>query len=99
MEQISWELLTKQQKRNKWAVSYKSLKVGDYVLIKGETTPPSRWLTGRVIDTFSGPDGLERSCKVQTKTGIVDRTMTKLCLLPIDTDKVKASEAGFCLPE
>lgn len=90
------EYLTELQKRNKWAVSSRSLKVGDFVLIKGETMPPSHWLTGRVIDVFPGIDGHVRSCRVQTKKSTLERPVTKLCLLPIDNDTVEASEIGFC---
>lgn len=91
----SQEYLTEQQRRNKWAGIYRSLKVGDLVLIKNELTPPSLWLMGRVIEVFVGPDGLVRSCRIQTMKSTYERPVTKLCLLQIGDDPPDTSETGF----
>ncbi|KAL0196748.1 hypothetical protein M9458_005288, partial [Cirrhinus mrigala] len=39
------------------------------------------WMMGRVLSTTADSRGLVRSVKVQTKTSILDRPITKLCLL------------------
>lgn len=78
------EYITEQQCRNKWAGSYRSLKVGDMVFIKNETTPPSQWLMGRIIEVFPGLDGNTRSCRVKTERSQFVRPITRLCLLPMD---------------
>lgn len=93
------EYITEQQTRNKWAKSYRSLKIGDMVFIKNEITPPSQWLMGRIVQVFPGPDGRVRSCEVKTAKSQLIRPVTRvnLCLLPIDTpnDDAEASENGF----
>lgn len=92
------EYITEQQRRNKWAKSYRSLQIGDMVFIKNEITPPSQWLMGRVVQTFPGPDGKVRSSEVKTERSHFLRPVTRLCLLPIDTTEEGedgASEAGF----
>lgn len=89
------EYITEQQKRNKWADPSRSLQVGDLVFIKTELAPPTRWLMGRIIQTFTGPDGRVRSCEVKTEKGTSVRPVTRLCLLPLDTTDDATSEVGF----
>lgn len=91
------EYITEQQSRNKWAKSYRSLRVGDMVFIKNEVTPPSQWLMGRVVQVFPGPDGKVRSCEVKTERSQFIRPLKRLCLLPVYTaeDGEEAPEAGF----
>lgn len=90
------ECFSEQQRRNKWAGIYRSMRVGDMVLIKSDIVPACRWPMGRVIEVFSGPDGRIRSCRLRTGTSEVNRPVTKLCLLPVDSDIDKTSETGFC---
>lgn len=88
------EYFSEQQRRNKWAGIYRSMKVGDLVLIKSDTSPACRWPMGRVIEVFIGPDGYIRSCRIKTITTEIERPVTKLCLLPIEEDD-ESFEAWF----
>lgn len=93
---VRWtqEYITEQQRRNKWADRQPSLRIGDLVLMKNDLTPPSQWLTARVVETHSGPDGLIRSCLVETSTSILSRPIDQLCLLPMDPDYEEAVRRG-----
>lgn len=53
----------------------------DIVLIADPTAPCSSWLLGRVLQTYPDKKGLVHSVQVRTKTSILDRPVTKLCLL------------------
>lgn len=69
--------------RNKWTASHPSLEVGDLVLIHDPGTPPLKWKTGRVQQTFPGHDGITRVASVSTSQGILRRPAVKLFKLPI----------------
>ena len=76
LEQEFWErwtqeYVTLQQRRNKWAECRDNLRVGDFVVIKNELTPPRQWLLGRIIETYANSDGLVRFIILQ------DHPMTK----------------------
>ena len=44
-------------------------------------TPRNNWPVGRVIEAYSGPDGLVRSARVHLKDTELVRPITKLCIL------------------
>ena len=75
------EYLPLLQERQKWSKERRSLVSGDIVLIADPAAPRSSWLLGRVLQTYPDRKGLVRSAKVQTKSNILDRPVTKLCLL------------------
>lgn len=89
MKQMFWsrwshEYLNQLQSRPKWLRSQDNLQKDDLVLIKDERLPPLNWLLGRVIEIQPGSDGLVRVASVKTTNGILKRSITKLCRLPID---------------
>ena len=45
------------------------------------TAPRGSWLLGRVVETVPDKKGLIHSVHLQTKTNILERPVTKLCLL------------------
>lgn len=57
--------------------------IGDLVLVKQEGLPPSRWLLGRVITKHPGPDNITRVVSLRTKSNVMKRPTSKLCILPI----------------
>lgn len=87
------EYFSEQQRRNKWAGTHRSMKIGDLVLIRSDTAPACRWPMGRIIQVFPGPDGHVRTCKIKTEQTEIERPITKLCLLPIDQND-DASDPG-----
>ena len=45
-------------------------------------------ISGRVLKTYPGPDGLVRNVKVKTKDAVYVRPIQKLCLLENDAKEV-----------
>ena len=75
------EYLPLLQERQKWNKERRSFVPGDIVMIADAAAPRGSWLLGRVLETFPDKKGLVRSVRLQTKTNILERPVTKLCLL------------------
>lgn len=75
------EYLPLLQERQKWNQRKRSLVTGDVVVIMDSSAPRGSWLLGKVLEVFADKRGLVRSVKLQTKTNIIERPVTKLCLL------------------
>ena len=69
------------QERQKWNEVKRNLKPGDIVLIIDETSPRYSWPMGRIMETFPDAKGFVRRVKVKNQTNILERPITKLCLL------------------
>lgn len=78
------EYLSRLQHRNKWLRQCTNVELGDMVIIKEDSLPPSKWLLGRVINTFPDREGLVRKVIVRTATTTLERPITKINILPID---------------
>lgn len=88
MQQRFWEVwkeeyLRSLQQRGKWFNKQPNIELGDVVLVKHESLPPTFWLLGKVIQLHPGKDGLVRAVTINTKKGEKQRPIQKLCLLPI----------------
>jgi hypothetical protein len=59
--------------RKKWKGVHRNCRVGDLVLVSSEALPQNDWPLARVIETHLGDDGLVRSVKVKTSSGIFVR--------------------------
>lgn len=75
------EYLPLMQERQKWNMVIKNLQPNDIILIVDDTSPRSSWPMGRVIETIPDSTGYVRRVKVRTKSKILERPITKLCLL------------------
>lgn len=75
------EYLPLLQERQKWNQKKRSLVAGDIVVIMDSSAPRGSWALGKVLEVFPDKCGLVRSVKLQTKTSIIERPITKLCLL------------------
>ena len=75
------EYLLVMQERQKWTKQRRNFIPGDIVVLADATAPRGSLMMGRVLSTTADLRGLVRSVKVQTKTSILDRPITKLCLL------------------
>ena len=73
--------------RRKWQERRENIKVEDVVLIVDSDTPRGEWPLGRVVHTYPDKDGIVRVAEVRTKSGLIKRPITKLCVI------VKASHA------
>ena len=75
------EYLPLLQERQKWNQKRGNLKPGDIVIIMDPTAPRGSWPLGRVLEAFHDKRGFARSVRLQTKMSIIERPVTKLCLL------------------
>lgn len=89
MKQHFWkrwnkEYLNELQQCVKWISNKsRSIGVGDLVLLKEDNMLPLHWISGRVIATHPGNDGIVRVVIVKTADNIYKRCVKKLVLLPI----------------
>ena len=67
-----------------WTKPSPSISIGALVLLTDERYPPSKWLLGRVVQTHPGAD-LVQVVSIKTGSSILQRPITKVCPLPIDT--------------
>lgn len=84
----SVDYLNRLQHRPKWMKKCLNLKVNDLVLIKEDASIPLNWPLGRVIETFPGRDNHVRAVKLKTQNGIYTRPITKVCLLPENSNNM-----------
>lgn len=75
------EYIPLMQERHKWNNIKRNFAPGDLVVIVDDNAPRNTWLLGRVVKALAGSEGLTRSVLVKTKTSIIQRPITKLCLL------------------
>ncbi|XP_071576355.1 uncharacterized protein [Temnothorax nylanderi] len=76
------------QQRIKWKTVQPSVKIGTMVLIRNPLLPPCKWELGRIIQCHQGSDGLVRVVVVRTARAEYTRPITKLCLLPVEINKL-----------
>ena len=69
------------RQRTKWHGACRNVEENDLVLVISNNTPRNNWPVGRVIETYSGADGLVRSARVRLRDTELVRHVTKLCIL------------------
>ena len=67
--------------RQKWFKPQTNLQINDVVLLAEDLQHRSKWLMGRVADTYPDKKGRVRTVKVQTKNGTILRPISKLCVI------------------
>lgn len=72
--------------RNKWKSSSEPLYIGEIVLIRDDNLPPTKWLKGRVVQTFTGADNEVRVAEIKTKTSVMKRAISQICRLPVPNE-------------
>lgn len=82
----SKEYVSELQQRTKWRTCNDSLKLGTLVLLKEDYSSPLKWKLGRIVALYPGQDQIARVADVKTTTGVVRRSFSKLCPLPLDED-------------
>ncbi|XP_042070053.1 uncharacterized protein LOC121812301 [Haplochromis burtoni] len=75
------EYLPQLQERQKWQRIGRNFIPGDVVIVVDDSAPRNSWVTGRIVEAISDSKGLVRRVRVKTKTGCLDRPITKVCLL------------------
>ncbi|GFV12283.1 integrase catalytic domain-containing protein [Trichonephila clavipes] len=73
------------QERSKWRFSKNNVEIGTLVLIKNESLPGTKWLTGRILEVFYGNDNKIRVVNLKLPDGkIIKRNVRDICILPIE---------------
>lgn len=72
--------------RKKWRQEQQNIKRGQLVLLKNENLPPTFWAMGRVVEVREAEDGKVRQALIKTQNSMLERSITKLCVLPTDVD-------------
>ena len=81
----SQEYLHQLQQRSKWrSDTSKNWKTDTMVIIKDDHLPPMQWRLGRIVSLHPGGDGRTRIVSVKTTDGVIRRSVTRLCVLPIE---------------
>lgn len=86
MRQIFWETWKSQylqslQRRPANAIAVIEFNINDLVLLK-DNTPPRQWKIGRIVQILPNQDNIVRSVFVRTSTGIYQRHVNYLVLIP-----------------
>ena len=75
------EFLPSLQERRKWHHPEPNIERDDVVVVVEDDAPRNRWPLGRVVDAYTGADGLVRSVRVRIGDSEYDRPIHKLILL------------------
>ena len=65
--------------RQKWFEVKRNFQVNDVVLLVEDTQRRSKWVFGRILETYPDKHGLVRTVLVKTQTSVVKRPIAKLC--------------------
>lgn len=92
MIQLVWkkwslDYLSHFQQRHKWQFLKDNIKPGMMVILREDGLPKCKWILGRISEVIYGRDGCIRVVNVRTQHGLLKRPISKVCILPIETDK------------
>ena len=59
------------------------LKIGDIVLVDLDSSHRNLWPMGKIVELFLGSDGQVRSCRIEVKGALYERTLNKVVPLEI----------------
>jgi len=80
----SSEYLPTLTKRTRWQTEFEVPKEGDVCLITEENISRPSWTLGRIIQAIRSKDGLVRTYKLKTASGVLTRPIQRLHLLEKD---------------
>ncbi|KAL6483375.1 hypothetical protein MHYP_G00082470 [Metynnis hypsauchen] len=86
LSNLFWKRWTKEylpqlQERQRWATASKNFAEGDVILLVNDCAPRNSWIMGKIIEAVPDKNGLVRRVKIKTKNNVLDRPITKICLL------------------
>ena len=84
----SSEYLITINRHQKWAKPQRSMKIGDLVLLKDQTTFTNKWPLARVVQIYPDNDGYVRVAIVRTTKGEYRRPTSKMVLLLPEEEEV-----------
>ena len=71
----------------KWHTERRNVQVDDIVVVSDNNALRGKWIIGRILEVFPGPDNRVRNVKVKTPTGVYSRPITKIAVIcPVDGD-------------
>ena len=76
-----------------------NLEIGDIVIISDPRSPRGHWPMGRIIKVHPDAEGVVRSAVVKTKSGVLARPITKLCLLESPSSSENRADASSRNPD
>ncbi|XP_018402792.1 PREDICTED: uncharacterized protein LOC108779784 [Cyphomyrmex costatus] len=74
------------QQRNKWTIKENPLHIGQMVLLREDSASPLSWPLARIVELHPGNDNIVRTVTIRTSSGIYKRPITRLCVLPFDSN-------------
>ncbi|XP_052742136.1 uncharacterized protein LOC128198001 [Bicyclus anynana] len=77
------EYVSELQIRTKWQVPTQPMQINSLVLLKEDHLPPLKWKLGRIVALYPGKDNVARVADVKTSTGVIKRSFSRICPLPI----------------
>lgn len=82
----SKEYVTQMQQHNKWKATMRNdeIDIGRLAIIRDENLPPLKWRTNRICNLHHDSDGLIRIVSLKTAGEIIQRSLPKICILPVD---------------
>lgn len=86
------EYLSNLQNRTRWTKQRDNIKIGTMVLLKEDNLPPLKWKLARVVAVYKGSDDNIRVVTVRTQDGKFDRSISKICVLPIQDNIDEAAD-------
>ncbi|KAK0141092.1 hypothetical protein N1851_021894 [Merluccius polli] len=72
--------------RQKWTKIKRNFVPGDIVIIMDDSAPRNSWIIGRITETMPDRNGLVRQVRIKTRTSLLCRPVTKICLLQESTE-------------
>ena len=75
------DVLPQLMPRKKWNIQSRNVKVNDFVIVADQNPIRGKWNVGRILQVFSGTDGLVRDVEVKTASGTYTRPITKICVI------------------
>ncbi|KAJ8928213.1 hypothetical protein NQ314_019277 [Rhamnusium bicolor] len=90
----SKEYISELQQRVKWKSRTKDLvKPGALVVVKEDNAPPLRWKMGRIVAVHQSKDDVARVATIKIEGGVIKRSFTKICVLPMEVDTSECNSA------
>ena len=86
------EYLPQLNQRSCWKDKTPSFKVGELVLVQDEDLKRRKWPLGRILEVYSGDDGIMRGVKVRIRNGAYVRPVAKLFKLEDHVNEVSHRE-------
>ena len=75
------EFMSNLTQRQKWFQPERNVQVGDVVLLAESMQQRSKWVMGRVLETYPDKHGVVRTLLLKTPRSSMKRPIAKLCVI------------------